>query len=155
MGYTNYWYRPRVLDLPTFQAAVADCVKMRAHLAVPIVDGHGTPGTEATFSSDEVTFNGPGEQGHETFMIERDFQPEFRQEQPDGFLFDFCKTARKPYDVVCQCCLIVFKHHFGDNFRVASDGATDNEWVRAKGACQRILGYGADFKLPGRSAEAS
>ena len=36
--------------------------------------------------------------------------------------FNFCKTARLPYDVyVCVACLIL-KEHFGDELRLTSDG---------------------------------
>lgn len=64
--------------------------------------------------------------------------------------FDFCKTARKPYDAAVCACLVAFRHHFGGAFAVSSDGDDyDAGWVAARTACQAVLGYGDDFSLVG------
>ena len=45
--------------------------------------------------------------------------------------FDFCKTARKPYDVVVCAALLAIKHHQGDNVEIRSDGDFGDEWQPA------------------------
>jgi hypothetical protein len=55
------------------------------------------------------------------------------------FVFAFCKTAYKPYDLVVTACLIVFKNYFKDNFIVSSDG-NDSDWQEAKEICHKVLG---------------
>jgi len=83
----------------------------------------------------EVWFNGDEKTGmsHETFDIK--WFPSGGEEK------GFCKTARKPYDLLVCVSLLAFKHAF-DNpvvFRFSSDG--DNaEWEEAKDLFTRITG---------------
>jgi hypothetical protein len=51
-------------------------------------------------SEEMVRFNGKGEAGHETFR--------FALSDRAVSLSEFCKTARKPYDIaVCECLLVL------------------------------------------------
>lgn len=59
-----------------------------------------------------------------------------------GKYFNKCRTLYKPYDLAVCCCLLVAKRWFGALMVVASDGTNDN-WADVRGACQRVLGYGA------------
>jgi hypothetical protein len=142
MGYTHYWHRPEEMNKDKFKKASQDCKS--------VTDFLRTKGTMIQFESDtpeppvfddtEVRFNGVDDEGHETFCIQQTFEG-YRQVQDDGKLFEFCKTAFKQYDIAVTACLIVFKHHFGDDFRVSSDGNTE-DWLAGKDACQAVLGYG-------------
>jgi hypothetical protein len=85
-------------------------------------DGTGSP----EFTKTLICFNGDAECGndHETLYISLDSEG-----------FDFCKTARKPYDVAVCITLICFKHYFGDVFEYHSDGNIGNGeegWKLAK-----------------------
>jgi hypothetical protein len=71
-----------------------------------------------------VQFNGVGDNGHETFYF--DIADTYKAS--DGQHFAFCKTARKPYDVVVMKVLIVLKYFLGDAVVVSSDGNFDEEW---------------------------
>lgn len=108
-----------------------------------------------TVSSRCVDENGDG--SYETFAVERkESDPYFareihnldgtvdKPEHPDK-CFTFCKTNFRPYDLCVQCCLIVFKEHFGEAFIVTSDG-TNEQWQEAGDACQHFLGYGLGFQ---------
>ena len=66
-----------------------------------------------------INVNGKGDLSHEPFTL----REHFNQNEPD-----FCKTARKPYDLVVVACLAILKHHLGDNVNVSSDGDSTN-WV--------------------------
>ncbi len=54
--------------------------------------------------------------------------------------FEFTKTARKPYDIVVQCCLILAKKHFGKEIAISSDGAKD-DWTDAINIIEKNFGY--------------
>jgi hypothetical protein len=146
MGYTHYWERPCVLPRPQFIAAVEDCRRLCAELNIPLggADGRGQP----IFAASQICFNGHADSGgmFETFQVERVRKPRNPHDQPKkGRWFNFCKTEYRPYDLCVQGCLIVLNHHLGSTkFGVASDG-TSEQWNDARAACQRILGYGADW----------
>lgn len=144
MGYTHYMRRPHTLPAGKFVDAAVDCRAVCTHLGIPLRREYDEPGP-AEFGPDEVRFNGVGEDGYETFLVQRVFGAD--RPGRDGLCFDFCKTNRKPYDAAVCACLIVFAHHF-DGFIVSSDGdGTEDGWVAARAACQAAMGYGSDFKL--------
>lgn len=88
-----------------------------------------------------------GDCSHETFRVERDWEPEKWQTnwQTEG-IFSCCKTAYKPYDILVTACLIALKQHFPDVFTITSDGES-HDWEDGRRLCQHVLGYGADFCL--------
>src|SRR4051794_34996103 len=118
MSYTHYWERPAILSSRRFRAAARDCQKAVEHLAsehaIP-VQYERDSSLPAVFDKGQIRFNGPGEAGHETFSVEREFKPSYQEKTPSvtGMWTDFCKTARKPYDAAVCACLIVLRHHFG------------------------------------------
>ncbi len=80
----------------------------------------------------EISFNGDASEDldHETFGL--DLFDLGRYNCVDEYdtkegLFNFCKTARKPYDFAVCLSLIVMKHHLGKDFKISSDGGFD-EW---------------------------
>ena len=132
MGYTHYWRftkNPNEIDNgeKKFKKAVGllkKCLaKVPAELDVPyygkntfkLAGGDGTG--EPIFTDEVVCFNGfDGDEdlSHETCYLALD--------NPDGYDFDFCKTAEKPYDVAVCLTLLCFKKAFGDDFNWSSDG---------------------------------
>ena len=87
-----------------------------------------------------------GDCSYETFDLPRIYKPEYRSDDPDGFLFSCCKTAFRPYDLAVTAVLLIAKHHLGKNIRISSDGR-DAHWQDAKYLCWRHLGYGADYLM--------
>jgi hypothetical protein len=153
VGYTHHWRRPGRLPARKFRAAAEDCRKVVETLCRERrfrVQRESDGTTPPVFDRDAVRFNGEGDLGHETFHVPRvytppDWQREHYRKGPWG---DFCKTARKPYDLAVCACLIVLRHHLGGKFGVSSDGGDDEEgWAAARAACQAALGYGRDFTL--------
>lgn len=88
-----------------------------------------------------IQFNGTGDEAHETFTIEQSYMGTFKQWKGNK-LFEFCKTARKEYDTVVVACLIILKHHFGNDVVVQSDGYAD-EWQIGLNAVKDCLNYGS------------
>ena len=133
MGYTHYWYTKGEEPLEKFDEYAKDCEQLCNHFMqttnhiIRDYDGTGHP----EFSKDKVAFNGDRhmDRGHESFVM--------RAKPSD---FDFCKTARKPYDLLVQACLVVLKHKYGSRVRINSDGDL-SEWQDAMAMVSEVLGY--------------
>lgn len=87
-----------------------------------------------------------GDGSYESFVIEQTWDGSHAIKGDDGKHFDCCKTNMRPYDLCVQCCLVVFKEHFGDAVKVRSDGDSE-DWNEARDVCQHVLGYGLLFAL--------
>jgi len=83
---------------------------------------------------------------YETFAILQTTKPHEWCRIEAKLIFDFCKTAFRPYDLNVQCCLLVFKHHFPKDFFIDSDGKQD-QWQEVIDFCLIHLGYLDDFNL--------
>jgi len=137
MGYTHYWTGPKNLDPTKFKAFSGDCAEIISECqkkGIEIGDGDGDGGFPE-IGAELISFNGVGDNSHETFWIstERDN-------------FDFCKTARKPYDLAATACLVALKKHFGEEFDISSDGG-ERGFADGKKLCQSLFGYGADMTI--------
>ena len=162
MGYTHYWYFPSAYEVNTntWKKIVEDFNKIldvKQRLNVPVKNIlEQKSGQKLAITDDMIWFNGREEndQGHETFHLERKSTKESYRTMPlrssetgeimEGSdveeCFTFCKTARKPHDIVVCCCLLIAKHYLGDLIKVASDGDW-TEWEAAIKMCQKHLGY--------------
>jgi hypothetical protein len=69
-----------------------------------------------------IIFNGVGELAHENFCLELSKRPDHG--------IEFCKTARKPYDLAVISTLTILKYVFGDGLSIHSDGDA-NDWESA------------------------
>ena len=97
-----------------------------------------------------------GDCSHETFSLEQKLEMEFepqensvyvnKQDKKSNKCFDSTKTAYKPYDLAVTVCLVIAKHHLGDDIVVESDGRIKH-WKDAMQLCQQFLGYGLKFNL--------
>ncbi len=155
MGYTHYWYLNKKsegangIDEPTrFGEAIIDMEKIVSASRVLLAgwDGEGDP----EVSVDEISFNGIGDAGHETFTFQR-FGTQEERLAPLGAEdkekdFAFCKTAQKPYDVVVVACLAVAAQVIGDGIEVSTDGES-KDWEEGVAFASRILGR--DVPVPG------
>lgn len=151
MGYTHYWDRHAEFNKEAFTRLVDEITNTILpalpsestsaggyYKGEPIVlagwDGKGEP----TFNYDEIRFNGTdeGDMGHETFTLERvrtplrDWQGNTWERPKNGYFYDFCKTARKPYDFVVCLVLIAARYHLVDSITLDSDGGED-DWAPA------------------------
>lgn len=77
-----------------------------------------------------------GSCSYETFHLEQ--KPDQRGE---GLPISFCKTNYKPYDFAVNVCLIIAKHHLGEQVAIRSDGDLE-QWRDAIQFCEYFLGYG-------------
>jgi hypothetical protein len=156
MGYTHYWRQNRDIRARKAVRKAWPAFSEECRLLIKYWNDHVEPEDRVAYAFDksetpplitprEVRFNGVGENGHETFLFERNPEPgEWGKE--DAWVFNFCKTGRKPYDQLVCATLILAKHYFGDNIVVTSDGDFTEaaEW----GVAFRLL---QDAKLPRRA----
>jgi len=80
--------------------------------------------------------------GHETFDIRP--APKKCEWGKDSDGFSFCKTSRKPYDLMVKAVLIVCKHYLKDDIDISSDGDGE-DWIEAAKFVQSILGYVSEY----------
>lgn len=144
MGYTHYWtiYQKEISPESWF-GFMQEFEKIETEF-------HGkidhTTDQKYKIDTENIFFNGVGEQSHETFYMNR------KNEMKESYTgeiehFNFCKTARKEYDIAVCCALIIAKKNFGDIIKVSSDGIDEDGWDKAKELCQDILKYGENFDI--------
>jgi len=82
---------------------------------------------------------------HETFAVSRTLKKKGDYWETGG---GFCKTARKPYDLMVKACLLVLLIHLGDRgVEISSDGDYDEDnW----GPATRFVieTFGEDYLTP-------
>jgi len=85
MGYTNYWTQTRDFTNDEWTK-----VKREYDWLLEMDDQRTIKNETMSPDHDLIIFNGKGELSHETMVIRK------RKNNED---FQFCKTARKPYDI--------------------------------------------------------
>jgi hypothetical protein len=118
MGYTHYLElkSKKDVNLEDVQKDVQEVLINNSNLIQRECDNDSAPACYID-SNDGLTiaFNGIGDMGHDTFYF-----------NTNDLTYNFCKTARKPYDEVVCKVLLILKKHFGDAIRVSSDGISGN-----------------------------
>ena len=136
MGYTHYWTfnkgkRGTAAEIEAaYQQAMLDCAKVVKYYyeregGISGYTAHTKPGIYGG-----LNFNGKGEAGHETFIMREHYNQNDRS--------SFCKTARKPYDILVTACLAVLAYRLGDAVSVYSDGDA-RDWEAGVSLAQIIL----------------
>lgn len=135
MGYTHYWTQKRDFTAEEMRqigegvkAIIATAVgnvypDSRGHThELVICNGMGDPGTQAEITDERIAFNGTdeGDMGHETFIFAATRELPYEGAPADRIGWAFCKTARKPYDVVVTAVLTYLAADWG--FEASSDG---------------------------------
>ena len=131
MGYTHYWRQNGEIPTENWDA-ITKCVK---HLYKNLPNGikiqvEWDNAESPVANAKEIRFNGVGEAGHETFLLEKN---------PSSH-FEFCKTARKPYDLVVQMVLTIIYHYASKYISVSSDGGPE-DWEICDDECQKMFGF--------------
>jgi len=126
MGYTHYWELKRKLSDEKWNEIVSDCKTLSELLPKHSTSSGGLFKDEPLQLDDNsyfgkfIQFNGIENLGHEDFF--------FTNTPTAGF----CKTNRKPYDLMVQICILTFVHHLGDDLiKTSSDGESD-DWEESR-----------------------
>jgi len=155
MGYTHYHTRntQNVGSAEMFGRLALDTKAIIAQaqkqgIVIRGYDGNGKP----EYNEAYFRFNGDAtkDYDHETFLWEAlpkqpDWQREFYAAEGKNphQIFDFCKTAYKPYDAVVCAVLIRAKVIYGDLVDVRSDGDW-HEWQKGRELYERVFGEVAE-----------
>lgn len=150
MGYTHYWmFDPnKVQDTETLRkkfkrasSYVKNFVRFMNENKSDVYKICGGNGTgKPIINESEIWLNGDAAQqlDHETFSLHW-YRPNER-----GAMRDFCKTARKPYDLIVCFSLLIFAEIFPEAFEFSSDGGMrDREWERAVEIYEAFTGFKA------------
>ena len=146
MGYTHYWdinsevkenEKEQVINevkklhknLPEYSETAGGCYN---DTPIKIVGGLGDG--EPVFNDKVIWFNGEDENGHETFLIN------FENVTSDWF----CKTSRKPYDMLVCLTLISLANNI-EGFSFSSDGWIE-DWKPAFDFYRKHIGK-TKFKI--------
>lgn len=140
MGYTHYW-TPKKSSAKKFKDFSDTCKILHDNLPeksntaggycsdekiqIGNGSGHLGAGNGPEFSKDLVIFNGVGENSHETFVI--------AYKEND---WNFCKTARKPYDLLVCACLLAAADIL--EYKISSDGDL-NDWIPAMKFYNKVI----------------
>jgi hypothetical protein len=132
MGYTHYWTFNRAALSPEelatgFKLAAEEIKTLKRYLPKDLKICGGLGHGRAEITHDHIWFNGDGQtdSDHETFSIDLS-----AQEDEPALKRGFCKTARKPYDLLVCCALISLKRHLSSAFNFTSDGDRE-DWSSA------------------------
>lgn len=127
MGYTHYWNFSKVVkDIDNSEKKFAAAVKLfkekLKELPQSIRLANGIGEGEPIITPTKVVFNGSAENGedYETFSITL-------ADDESESSFNFCKTARLPYDAAVCLALLCFKYAYGNDFNYSSDGDINDE----------------------------
>jgi hypothetical protein len=130
MGYTHYFTfrkpakgQAKTIEI-AYQRAIADCQRVIKRYYADHGGLSGYSAHTAIGAYGGINVNGKGDDGHETFALREHFSQNL-----DSDAFNFCKTARKPYDLVVTACLAILKHRLGDCVTVSSDGRA-SDWAK-------------------------
>lgn len=167
MGFTHYQQQPvGSLDRETWKKFIKDCRYLSKHMPEhshssgdnypnePLAINGCFKYEKAQFTMEFIWFNGgngskrvfngedwedtiPNGLAHETFQVNRVVKDKGRGGEE---VFSFCKTARKPYDLMVQACLILFKYYFSV-VEISSDGDRD-DWKEAIQFVAKVLPHG-------------
>jgi len=107
MGYTHYWTQTRDFTREEWSQVREDMkalLKDVQHVqGIPLANGMGELGTSPEITDKKVWFNGAGDGSCETFCLYRVRPPKEAHHERRGW--DFCKTARRPYDMAVTAAL--------------------------------------------------
>ena len=120
MGYVNYW-TPENVHEKFSKDFIKYVKKIISESGVPIKNHMGNADADPIITQKRIAFNGLDDSGHEAFVL-----------FPRGLSRSFCKTNRKPYDIVVKAILMLAEQcGYISNWRF--DGEEDEqEYVDAK-----------------------
>lgn len=125
MGYTHYFTQTRDYT-PDEWAGVCEDISTLLRFSInaqgiPIGNASGDRPSKPEIGPERIRFNGMGDDAHETFVVNR-IRTLDEWQSPDRLGWDFCKTARKPYDTVVTAALC-YLSTVCETHEVSSDGS--------------------------------
>lgn len=138
MGYTHYFKQEKPVNDQQWKSFQKDAEIMLKEIQSMGIVLMSNDENDVLINNERVNLNGDESCGldHETFYMDKDYRR-----------FNFCKTARKPYDLAVCSLLLLANEHMPEHHDIGSDGDFE-DWKEAMELNAEILGYG--FKLPSK-----
>ncbi len=139
MGYSHYWdVKPGAYEASAFSTFVARVGDVLGAATVSIAgpDGNGSP----QLTDDLVSLNGAADEMCETLYIPRVVVAE----DDPARVFNSCKTAWQPYDVVVTAILLLYRHQFPESVALSSDGEPE-EWEPGCNLVKTACGFAPEI----------
>lgn len=141
MGYTHYFSQSRSFSKDEWNRVkdglrkiVCQCIGEGIDLQFEYDDER-----ELEISDTMIRFNGVDDMGHETFIVCKDVPKHQAWEDHTKPVFQFCKTARKPYDLAVCLSLLWIQSVAPNVLQIASDGG-NAEWNPVRQIYQNLFG---------------
>jgi|TARA_R100000482_G_scaffold122771_2_gene71191 hypothetical protein len=130
MGYTHYWEQPEgVIDEERWSNLCNDIKKITDDVDWELLQ------IDVNMGPEHIVIEGP----HEWVSLRRDVRvASYRK--PKTTAFNFCKTARKPYDYIVVACLLALKYNIPET-ALSSDGYP-SEWEDGLNHFEERMGFG-------------
>ncbi len=119
MGFTHYFElkeNNKMLGLKKLQKEVQKILDEHKDIIQYEYDENKPAICEVKDGTILIKFNGINDDGHETFYFDS-----------SEVGFNFCKTARKPYDIVVCKVLLLLHAFYGRSIDITSDGFKNNQ----------------------------
>ena len=108
----------------------AQIIQATIDSGIQLAESYENQGEPPVVSVAGIYFNGIACNAHEDFFLPRVMEAGYRG---DKYRFNFCKTARKPYDVAVGAIMLSMHHHAPGAWDLDSDGDGDEGiWMNAK-----------------------
>lgn len=106
MGYTNHWYHKKPFT-------DVEWTKIKKEYKYVVENFNNVLIKDQTEDQNEICFDGIGQNSHETFILKKvnDTEPMY---DGDDVTYNFCKTNRKPYDIVVRH-ILRYANHINDD----------------------------------------
>ena len=117
MGYTHYWYFKKQPTKASYEAVLKECNFICRSYSKQF-GGLSGYSAHSTKDYEGLLVNGSGENAHEHLVFRK--YSEFDST-------NFCKTARKPYDIVVTACLALIAKRL-PSIQITSDGDA-KDWL--------------------------
>lgn len=141
MGYTHGYSRSKAASVKNWGKFTNEVKKLLSHPAVSelLCEDYDKPNSPPLVTDAYVSFNGKGENGHETFFLERQAHKSFCK---TGGIdqTSFADSWGKHYDIAVCAVLVSAKRHLREE--VSSDGDWDDEgWMRARALYAKVASF--------------
>jgi len=155
MGYTHYFTWTQVPDPQQLQACMEAMVPVISDqrevlagpkgISEPEIEGvicfNGQRVSENDLGNSHEAFDFPGDLAGERRLDVNDTDPIRRRVAACLAGFNFCKTARKPYDGAVTACLLIARDFFSrEVLTIGSDGDWPQEWFHGAEIYSRVTG---------------
>lgn len=136
MGYTHYFIQKKSIAPDMWKKICRDTEKI-IHYQIKLniyLQSNDSSDVMVNEEKGFINFNGVLHNKHETFSIKKDLDKDF----------NFCKTARLPYDLAVTAVLMIIDYHAPECFQISSSGKIYS-WLPAAKMNKILFGYGIKF----------